>query len=60
MTTRDLATLAKEMRVAQARYFKERTPEALEESKRKERYFDSVVTDILQGPDLFTEDTRAR
>jgi len=43
----ELAKLTNAMRAAQVRYFRERTPVALEESKRLEREVDRAVADIL-------------
>lgn len=43
----DLANLGKAMRAAQKTYFKTRSAEALNESKRLEKEFDALVERIL-------------
>ena len=43
MADAEFVRLVKDMRAAQRRYFRERTPQALEESKRLEREVDAAV-----------------
>lgn len=50
MTVVELARLALETREAQRRYFRERTPEALERSKALEKRLDAAVKEILDPP----------
>ncbi len=57
MTTEELARLAKQVRDAQKRYFRTRTPSDLRESKDHERRLDAAITAVLDPPtpDLFPE-----
>lgn len=48
MTTIELAKRVREMRNAQRIYFRERTGEALDESKRIERELDKLVREIIE------------
>ena len=48
MTTIELAHQIRDVRAAQRTYFRERTMEALEESKRLERQLDKLVKEILE------------
>lgn len=58
-TIEELAGLARRMREAQRRYFRERTPGSLEESKRLERELDRATAEVLdpRPPSLFEEET---
>jgi hypothetical protein len=47
MTTIDLARHVQEMRHAQKLYFRTRTAEALDESKRLERELDKLINEII-------------
>jgi hypothetical protein len=47
MTTIQLARCVQEMRQAQKLYFRTRTVEALDESKRLERELDKLVNEII-------------
>jgi flagellar basal body-associated protein FliL len=47
MTTLELARRVKAVRDAQKAYFRDRTGEDLEESKRLERELDKIVKEIL-------------
>jgi hypothetical protein len=58
MTAKELARLVYNMRRAQQVYFKHRSRDALEESKRLEKEVDSKVKEILWGQqDLFACDS---
>lgn len=48
LSLRDFARRYLEMRTAQARYFRLKTPEALEASKALERALDKTARDILE------------
>ena len=48
MTAIELARRVVEMRKAQKTYFREKTWEALEESKKLERELDKVVAEIIE------------
>ena len=48
MTVIDLARIIAEMRSSQKAYFKSRTMDLLEESKRKEREVDKLVREIIE------------
>lgn len=51
------AALVQEMREAQNRYFRERTPEALSRSKQLERMVDAEAREITDGQGkLFAKD----
>ena len=52
MTAAELARLVVEMRRAQRQYFRTRTPDALEASKRLEKAVDEAVRDVLTQPTL--------
>ena len=57
MTLKELAQLVYNVRSAQTRYFKTKSNETLEESKRLERELDGHVKEILWGqPKLFGEE----
>ena len=55
MTLQELARQVRETRQAQKTYFRTRTSEALETSKRLELALDQVVEEILEAPSLFKE-----
>lgn len=50
MTAHELALLAKMMRDAQKRYFRDRKPSDLNESKDAERRLDMAIAEILDPP----------
>jgi hypothetical protein len=52
MTLKELALLVQQMRSAQRTYFKDRTTQALEASKRVERELDAAVKEILDPKPL--------
>lgn len=56
MTVIELAHQVIEMRDAQRRYFRTRTPAALDESKRLEKSLDETVRELLKPPLLFSDD----
>lgn len=50
ISLRELAELVRAVRAAQRHYFRVRSPEALEESKRLERRLDGAVEEVLHPP----------
>ncbi len=55
MTAIELARRVREMRRAQVRYFRERTVEALDESRRLERELDRTLAEIIEDrPPMLT------
>ena len=50
MDSNELATLVRAMRASQRRYFRHRTHDDLEESKRLEREVDRAVEAVLSAP----------
>lgn len=57
MTLQELAKLAKSMRDAQKKYFRDRSPQNLNVSKDWERRLDTAVAEVLdeKGPSLFAD-----
>lgn len=52
MTVEKLAKLVQEMRAAQKQYFRLRSTDALEQSKRLERIVDISVKDVLENQQM--------
>lgn len=55
----DFATLVKQMRRAQKRYFRERSPQTLNESKDLERRVDRALEAMVATPGLFPKEPGA-
>lgn len=55
MTLTELAKLAKGMREAQRRYFRDRSPQNLNYSKDWERKLDAAIEEVLHQPGLYDQ-----